>query len=306
MGQALGRRAKGIFNATVGWLAVAMLRALRLTNRKRMADRLGWMLRKIGPWLPEHQIGRANLIAAFPEKSAADIENILSGVWDNLGRVAAEFAHLDRFEIPNPRQLHSKDVSYDPVSFERFVRLNDSGKPSLFFAAHLANWELPALAPPLFDVKANVLYRRPNIGAISDAVVAMRAGCMATLVPTGLEAPVRLARALENGEHVGMLVDQHYVKGVDVVFFGRRCKANPLLAQLARHLECPIRGIRMVRQPDGHTFWGEFTDSIEPKRDAEGRIDVRGTMQVITSVIEGWIREHPEQWLWLHRRWRDH
>jgi KDO2-lipid IV(A) lauroyltransferase len=60
-----------------------------------------------------------------------------------------------------------------------------------------------------------------------------------------------------------------------------------------------------VRQPDGNSFRGEITDAIEPPRDAEGRVDIRGTMQAITSVVERWVREYPEQWLWLHRRWRD-
>ena len=114
----------------------------------------------------------------------------------------------------------------------------------------------------------------------------MRAGCMGNLIPTGLDAPVRLANALERGEHVGMLVDQHFGKGVDVVFFGRWAKANPLIAQLARHTECPIRGVRVVRQPDGNSFWGELTDEIDAARDADGKIDIQGTMQVITGVVE--------------------
>jgi KDO2-lipid IV(A) lauroyltransferase len=59
-----------------------------------------------------------------------------------------------------------------------------------------------------------------------------------------------------------------------------------------------------VRLPDGHRFRAELTEAIEPAREADGRIDIAGTMQVITSVIEGWVREHPEQWLWVHRRWR--
>jgi len=59
-----------------------------------------------------------------------------------------------------------------------------------------------------------------------------------------------------------------------------------------------------VRKPDGNSFWVEITDPIDPVRDADGHIEIKGTMQTITSVIEGWIREHPEQWLWLHRRWR--
>jgi KDO2-lipid IV(A) lauroyltransferase len=62
--------------------------------------------------------------------------------------------------------------------------------------------------------------------------------------------------------------------------------------------------MRVVRQPDGNSFWGEISNPIEPSRDAEGRIDIQGTMQSITSMIEGWIRQFPDQWLWLHRRWR--
>jgi len=91
---------------------------------------------------------------------------------------------------------------------------------------------------------------------------------------------------------------------VPVTFFGQRTLANQLVARLARNIECPIHGIRVVRHPGGR-FQLRMTEAIEPVRDASGQIEVEGTMQVITSVIEGWVREHPEQWLWLHRRWRE-
>ena len=301
-----GRRLKAGFDAVVGWIAVGLLKALRAVNRQRMANVLGAMLRTIGPWLPEHRIGRANLTAAFPDKSPQEIEQILRGVWDNLGRVAAEFAHIDRLTLPPQDALGSGtfDVTYEQASLDRFDAIRASGKPGLFFAAHLANWEIPAVGATFYKIPSNVLYRRPNIGAIGDAVVAMRAGCMGTLIATGLDAPVRLANALQRGEHVGMLVDQHFVKGVDVVFFGRWVKANPLIAQLTRHTEAPVHGVRMVRLPDGNHFWGEITDEIVLPRDADGKVAIQEAMQAITSVVEGWVREHPEQWLWLHRRWR--
>ena len=89
-----------------------------------------------------------------------------------------------------------------------------------------------------------------------------------------------------------------------VTFFGRRTMANPLLARLAHHFDCPIHGTRIVRLPRQPISRGEMTEEIAPARDAEGKIDIAGTMQIIMAVIEGWIREHPEQWLWLHRRWR--
>ena len=168
----------------------------------------------------------------------------------------------------------------------------------------MANWELPALVASKYRLDTTVLYRRPNIGAVSDAIIDIRKDSMGTLVATGLDAPLKLLRVLETGGHVAMLVDQYYVNGVDVSFFGRSCKANPFIARLARHIDCPIHGTRVVRLPDKHRFRVDLTEAIEPRRDAEGKVDIAGTMQAITSVVEGWVREHPEQWLWVHRRWR--
>ena len=260
-------------------------------------------MRKAGPLVPEHRLGRDNLRAAFPEKSAADIEQILAGVWDNLGRVAAEFVHLNEFRVVEPGISLTDTVIVDTATLERARRIA-ADKATLSFACHTANWEIPAVVTHQVGVPSAVLYRRPNIAAVSDAIIELRTGVMGQLVPTGLDAPVRLARLLQNGVHVGMLVDQHYTKGVEVQFFGRTCKANPLIALLARQLECPIYGLRAIRLPDRNRFRIDITDPIEPPRDADGRVDVQGTMQAITNVIEGWIREYPEQWLWLHRRWR--
>jgi KDO2-lipid IV(A) lauroyltransferase len=218
--------------------------------------------------------------------------------------MAAEFAHLDRLRIFEPPLQAEGDILYTAATDEGFQRLRLDGKPALIFAAHLANWELPALVATRCRLDATVLYRRLGISAVSDAIIRMRKGSMGTLVATGLDAPVKLARVLEAGGHVAMLVDQHYVNGVDVTFFGRRCKVNPFIARLARQVECPIHGTRVVRLPDRHRFRVDLSEPIEPRRDAEGRIDIQGTMQAITSVIEGWVREYPEQWLWVHRRWR--
>lgn len=299
-----GQQAKAAGDAALGWLAVGMLRAIRTTSRERMADLAGGFMRRLGPRLKEHKLGRANLAAAFPEKSAAEIETILDAVWDNLGRVTAEFAHIDRLRMFEPDPDDKGDILYTIPVYDRFRALREDGKPALIFAAHLANWELPALVASRYRLDTTVLYRRPNIGAVSDAIIRIRKGSMGTLVPTGLDAPLKLVRVLEAGGHVAMLVDQHYVNGVDVTFFGRRCKANPFIARLARHVDCAIHGTRVVRLPDRRRFRVDLTEAIAPARDAEGRIDIAGTMQVITSVVEGWVREHPEQWLWVHRRWR--
>ncbi len=298
------RRFKALLDAVVGALAVGLLSAIKHTDRKRMANFAGALMRKAGPLFKEHRIGREQLRAAFPEKSDAEIEKILGGVWDNLGRIAIEFAHLDEFSVEGFGKTTPDVITYPPVSKERFERMIESGVPTIGFAAHLANWEIPGVGASLIGVSSAVLFRRPNIGPISDVVIKLREPLMGQLIPTGLDAPVRLARLLQSGVHVGMLADQHYTKGVEVTFFGRTCKANPLLAMLARQTEFPIHGARVIRKPDGNSFWGEISEPVKPVRDGSGRVDIQGTTQAITTVIEGWVREHPEQWLWLHRRWR--
>jgi Kdo2-lipid IVA lauroyltransferase/acyltransferase len=295
---------KVFLNQIIGRVVVAGLWLMRLFDRRSVANAAGRLARSIGPWLPVHRVGRANLQAAYPEKSAAEIEHILGGVWDGLGRVAAEFAHLDRIKIANPEHPGAADVTYDPAALAELEKVRKGAKPTIFFAAHIGNWEIPALIPPLAGLECYVLYRPPNIGPINDAILSLRTSCMATLVATELDAPLRLANALKKGAHVGILVDQHLTSGVDVMFFGRKCKANPLVAQLARRFECPIRGIRAVRGRDRNTFVAEVTAPLDLPRDSEGKIAVQATMQAVNAIIEGWVREFPDQWLWLHRRWR--
>jgi KDO2-lipid IV(A) lauroyltransferase len=295
--------AKPIAEAAVGALTIAMLRTTRYFDPIKTANLFGRVARSIGPIMREQRIGRANLTAAFPEKSPAEIETILAGVWDNLGRVAAEFAHLDHIWEHDPAYPEQSRIEILPRTHELFAQLRLDGKPALIFASHLGNWELPALAAVAHGLDAAILYRRPNIASADRAIQEIRAVKMGTLIPAGRDAPLKLAEALQNGQHVAMLVDQYLTNGVEVTFFGRKTRANPMLARLLRQVECPVHGVRIIRLP-GHRFRAELSDEVKPVRDAAGKIDIQGTTQAITSVVEGWICEYPDQWLWLHRRWR--
>ncbi len=303
MTRRFARRLKTAVNVVLGWIAVVLLKAIRRTDPLRTVHFAGRFVRRIGPWLPEHRIGRANLKAAFPDWPPAKVERVLGGVWDNLGRLGAEFVHLDHLFNLDPARLDQSRIEFTPETAERFLRLRDSKKPALFFAAHLANWELPAIAATAFGLQSAALFRPPSIPTVRRFVLDVRSSRMGRLIPTTLDAPMRIADAMQEGLHTGMLVDQYYTRGVDVTFFGRRTKANPLIARLARHIDAPIHGTRVVRLP-GDGCRVDPPEAINPPRDAKGKIDVAAMMQLITSILEGWIREHPEQWLWLHRRWR--
>jgi len=294
---------KPVGDAMVGAVTIGLLRATRYFDPIKTANLFGRVARLIGPMTREQKTARANLIAAFPEKSPEEIETILEGVWDNLGRYGAEFAHLDHVWEHDPAFPENSRIEIQPRTHELFAQLRLDGKPALIFASHLGSFELAAVAAVAHGLDTAVLFRRPNIASADSIIEELRAVKMGTLIPSGRDAPFKLADALQKGQHVAILVDQYFTNGVEVTFFGRKTTANPTLARLLRQIECPIHGVRIIRLP-GHRFRAELSEEVKPVRDATGQIDVQGTMQAITSVVEGWIREYPDQWWWVHRRWR--
>ena len=295
---------RSVVDGLVGATTIVLLRTARYFDPVKTANLFGRVTRFIGRRLREDRIGRENLKAAFPKKSPEEIETILAGVWDNLGRIGAEFAHLDHiwdYDADHPEK--QSRIEFGARTKQLFDQLRDDGKPALIFTSHLGSWELPALGAVAHGLDCAILYRRPNIESADRAIERIRSVNMGTLIPAGRDAPLKLAEALKNNQHVAMLVDQYLTNGVDVTFFGRKTKANPMLARLVRQIECPIHGVRIIRLPD-HRFRAELCEEVKPVRDASGQIDIQGTMQAVTSVVEGWIREYPDQWLWLHRRWR--
>src|SRR5947209_6110473 len=253
---------KPLGEAAVGALTVGMLRITRYFDPIKTANLFGRIARLIGPVMREQRIGRANLTAAFPEKSPEEIEAILAGVWDNLGRIGAEFAHLDHIWEHDPAHPEDSRIEIEPRTHELFAQLRLDGKPALIFASHLGNWELPALAAVAHGLDAAILYRRPNIASADRAIGKLRAVKMGTLIPAGRDAPLKLAEALQKGQHVAMRVDQYLTNGVDVTFFGRKTKANPMLARLLRQVECPVPGVRIIRLPR-HRFRPEPSEGGE-------------------------------------------
>ena len=294
---------KAFVNSLIGGFTVAMFKIMRLANPDRLSNAGAWLMRRIGPRLREHRVALANLNAAFPDKPADEIERILLGSWENLGRIGAEFAQLDRLWDHDPAHPERGRIVPSEAAYVRMIEIRDDGKPALVFSAHLANWELASVAATLYGVDSTVVFRPPNVPAVADAVIRMRTGLMGSLIRTGLDTPIRAAEALSRGSHVGMLVDQYSTRGIDVTFFGRVARTSPLLARLAQHIDCPIYGVRVIRR-GGTRFELDVAGPMSAVRGPDGRVDVQATMQMITDVVEQWVREHPEQWLWQHRRWR--
>lgn len=275
---------------------------LRLLGPERASDLGGWLLRTASPLIPVNRVALANIRAAFPEKNEAEVRRIARGAWENLGRVAGEYANLKAlfdYDYLNPDKPSRVEVK----GIEHFIALKDDGKPGLIFSTHLANWELPAICAQTYDLETTAVFRAPNDPAIAAVVHEIRSGAMGGLAAARQGAAFAMQGVLENGGHLGMLIDQHFTRGVVVPFFGRPALTNPIMGKFARRFECPVHGVRVIRLPN-HRFRLELTPPLDLPRDANGEIDVQGAMAMMTAVVEGWVREYPEQWLWMHRRWR--
>lgn len=258
------------------------------------------LMRTVGPWSRAHRVAHANLMLAFPQKSESEVQDLLQGVWDNFGRVMAEYAFTNELFDYNPLSLVQERIFIDQTTVDRLFALRDESRPVLFFGAHTGNWELAALAAA-FGIPLAVLYRPFKSERVNELIIKSRG--QVNLIAARRGAARQVETCLQRGSSIGMLVDQHFSGGADVHFFGRKCKANPTLAKLARKYELPVFGVRFIRQPQSR-FIVELTEQVKPARDHQGKIHIADTTQAITDVVEGWIREYPEQWLWLHRRWR--
>jgi len=280
---------------------VALLRAL---GPDRSSNLIGSIARAIGPRLPNSRIARDALKASFPEKPQEEIETIVRGVWENLGRVAGEFVHLPKMWDYDPENPNTGRIEFTPRTAELYNLLRDDGKPAIFVTAHFANWELPAVAAFAHGLDTAVVYKAPTNRGFAELVRETRTGAMAELISSARHSVFTMTKVLEEGRHLGLVVDQHFAGGVPITMFGRKTLASPLPARLARNVDCPVHAVRAIRLPNNR-FRMELSEELQLPRDTEGKVDIALATQKISDVFEGWIREAPEQWLWLHRRWRD-
>ena len=154
-----------------------------------------------------------------------------------------------------------------------------------------------------YGLNITALFRPPNNRFIARRVLSARTTSMGHTVPSKAGASWALASVMDEGGKVGILVDQFFRKGLPIDFFGHETLANPLLAKLVRQYDCPVYPARCIRL-EGGRFRLELQDALEVPRLENGTVDTLALTQRVNQVVEEWIRQYPEQWLWLHKRWR--
>ncbi|MBF0249529.1 MAG: lauroyl acyltransferase [Alphaproteobacteria bacterium] len=279
----------------VSWAAAYFaLIVLRLLPFGWVSGLGGGLARAIGPRLGKSRTARANLKSAFPDKSDAEIETLVRQTWDTLGRTVFEFPIMHRLlDGPDRTRL-------DIEGREHLDAALATGKPVLFFGAHLGNWEAPPVAAGILGFSVNSFYRAPNNPLLLKLFAKRKTP--GELIPKGAPGAKRAFTLLKQGQHLGILVDQKLNDGIPVPFFGRDAMTGTALAEFALRFGAPMVPIRCVRLP-GARFRLIFHPPLQVETTGERKDDVRAIMTAVNALLESWIRETPGQWLWLHRRW---
>lgn len=278
------------------WALDAWLWLTRRLSFARASALGGWLARRIGPALPVHRTARANLEAAFPEKSAAEIGAILNAMWDNLGRVAGEWAGLAALDTTDP------NGRVEVLGLAHMLDAQAAGKGFIIFAAHQANWELATLVAAQRGVALATVYRAIANPLIDARVRAERSRFHGSLIPKGRDGAFAMLKALRKGEPVGLLIDQKLNEGEPIPFFGRPAMTLTAPAELALRLGCPLIPVRLERL-DGARFRVTIHPPMELPDTGDRRADTRAVLTAMNALLEDWVRARPGQWFWVHKRW---
>lgn len=279
--------------AAVFFLFMALFRVIGLEAASSLGS---FLARHLFSRLPPDRVARANLLAAFPEKSAQERDAIRMAMWDNLGRVVAEYPHLEKF---SPIGADAR-ITY---SFAPGLTLADcSDGAGLFLSAHLGNWEMMPIIGRQLGLNGATVVRPPNNPYVADWIAQQRALMGPAEQIAKHNAMRRMFTQIRRGGSLYMLVDQKLNEGIPVPFFGRTAMTTPAAAALALKL-----GARIVyaanRRTSGSRFHVHFQpgDAVTPSGDEEQ--DIQALTQAMTQKIEAIIRNDPAQWLWIHNRW---
>lgn len=253
----------------------------------------GALLRFIGPMTSKHAIARRNLETAFPDRSEADIKLLLRQQWDNVGRTFAEFPLTDRVR---------------PFSENSRVRIEGqehftSNVPAIIVTGHFANWEVMATVLTHSGHPVRITYRKINNPLIDARVRAQREayGTQFLVQKSTHRGGRELIEALRNGDSVALLNDQKFDTGLSLPFFGTDAMTATGAVRLALKTNRPLLPMSVTR--DKAQFTVRFHAPIRLQTSGEREADVEAGVRAVNQFIEDRVRETPDQWFWVHRRW---
>ncbi|MBI1187135.1 MAG: lipid A biosynthesis acyltransferase [Alphaproteobacteria bacterium] len=252
------------------------------------------LARTFGPLTGAHTTALRNLRLAFPDESEAWRRDVARAMWDDLGRTFGEFPHMDKFR--RAERLAEIEV----VGGARYQDAAKTG--AVFIAGHFSNWEIMAITLVESGVTCHVTYRPANNPIIDRRIIETRRRYGVDLqAAKGREGGMALIRALKRKETIVLMNDQKYNEGVAAPLFGHDAMTADGPARLAIANRVPLIPFSLKRL-GGLRFRSTVHEAIPIDYD-KGDAAVAETVRRVNAFMEARIREAPEQWFWVHRRW---
>ena len=245
------------------------------------------------------QVGMRNLAMVFPEKSEAERARILRGVFASLGRQLAELCQFPKYTPENIDEV----VTYDGL--ENYERAYARRKGVLFLTAHFGGWELSAFAHSLYGHWLHIVMRPMDNQYLDQLLQNYRT--MHGNKTVAKDDFVRgLLAAMKAGETVGILMDTNMTppQGIFVDFFGIPACTASGLARIALRTDAAVVPGFTIWDPALRKYRLRFDPALELIRSGDLEADIAANTQLFTRVIEDYVRKYPDQWLWVHRRWK--
>ena len=245
------------------------------------------------------QVGMRNLAMAFPEKTEGERARILRGEFTSLGRQLAEVCHFPEYTLENVGDV----VVFD--GFENFERAQACGKGVLLFAGHFGGWELSSFVLSMRGHWMYVLMRGMDNQYLGELILRYRT--MHGNKAVDKDDFVRgLLSAMKGGEVVGLLMDTNMTppQGIFVDFFGIPACTAAGPARIALRTDAAVVPTFTIWDAALGKYRLRFDPAVELVRTGDLEADIKANTQKFTSVIEEYVRKYPEQWLWVHRRWK--
>ncbi len=247
-----------------------------------------------------------NLELAYPEKSPAERRAIANQVFGSIARLIWVFARFPQMDRQNIHQW----IRYEGL--EHYLEAKKAGRGILFATAHFGNWELSAFAHALMTEPMHIMIRPLDNPGI-DRLVENRRQLSGNRLIVKWDSARAVLRALHRNEAVGILIDQNtsLEEGVFVDFFGTPACANTAFAKIAAKTGAAVIPGFAVWSDEDRKYILKFHPPLEISAAGHGNpadpgnpADAAEVTRRLHAVLEQVIREHPGQWLWIHRRWK--
>lgn len=244
-------------------------------------------------------VGLRNLDLAFPERSRKEKLRILRGLFQGLGLQLAEFALFPRYR----KESVSKIAVYD--GFQNFAEARARGKGVLFLTAHFGGWEIGSFVHSLNGNTMNIVVRpldNPHVDAFVDRYRTLHGNRT-----FGKQDFARgLLTSMKRGEVVGILMDTNMTppQGAFVDFFGVPACTATGVARVALHTDAAVLPAFTIWDKELGKYKIRFDPALQLVKTGDDEADAIANTALFTKVIEGYARRYPEQWLWVHRRWK--